>query len=356
VYGAVAAEEATQLRIGIIGARQSGKTSLFTAVTGVHAPPGDITPRLGVVHVPDARLDRLVEMESSAKRTPPEVTFVDMVAMSEEGRGQSEDFVKWIRDADAFVVVAGGASVETAQQALDSLDYVLAELVISDLVSVEKRIERVDKEIRLGRKQYERERAKREVLRAVLDRGEPLRASEEAREVIADFAGDQFLSERPVAAVFNRPQSRRALDAETLAGAAERGLRAVCFDVALEAELLELEPEERGAFMEAEDLEALAAERVVRLCYETLDLVTFYTAGPKESRAISVRQGTSACEAAGKIHTDIQHGFQRAEAISYDALIQAGSWNAAKSGGHLRLEGRDYTMRDGAVVYFRFTS
>ncbi len=344
------------MRIGIIGQRQSGKTSLFTAVTGVQVPMGDLTPRLGVVHVPDARLDRLVEMESSVKRTPPEVTFVDMVAMVEEGRGQSEDFVKWIRDADAFVVVTGGAHVESAEEALRSLDYVLGELVISDLVSVEKRVERVEKEIRLGRKQYERERSRLEVLRQVLDRGEPLRDSEEAKALIPEFAGFQFLSERPAAAVFNRPQSRRAMDAEVLRGIGERGFGGICFDAALEGELLELDPEERGVFMEAEGLEALAADRVVRLCYETLDLVTFYTAGPKESRAISIRQGTSAWEASGKIHSDIQHGFQRAEVISYEDLIAAGSWNAAKSGGHLRLEGRDYVMRDGDVLYFRFTS
>lgn len=345
------------MRISIIGLPQSGKSSVFTAVTGVGVRVGDRDPHLGVVHVPDARLDRLVEIEASEKRTPPEVSLLDMVSMTSDGHGQAEDFVKWIRDADAFLVVVGGGMVGDAPEVLRDLDRVLQELLLSDLVSIEGRLERLAKEIARGRREGERERDKLLVMKGILEGGTALRDSEDAAEILPEFQGFAFLSARPVFVVLNRPSNRSGdLDTDVVAGARERGLGALAFDAAFERELLDLEPELRAEFMESEGVEALAAERVIRACYELLDLVTFYTAGPKESRAIAIRRGTTAYEAAGKIHSDIQKGFVRSEAIAYEAIDETGSWNAAKSAGKFRLEGRDYVMRDGDVVYFRFTS
>lgn len=345
------------MRIGIIGLPQCGKSSVFTAVTGVAVRPGDRDPHLGVVHVPDARLDRLCEIEDSAKRTPPEISFLDMISMNPEGHGQAEDFTKWIRDADAFLVVVGGPLGETAEEALRDLDRVLQELLLSDLVTVENRLERVEKEIARGRRENERERAHLLTLKGILEAETPLRCSEEAAPLLPEFQGFGFLTARPAFVVLNRPLARAAaLDEAVCAGVGARGLGALAFDAAFEKELLDLEPEERAEFMASEGVEALAAERVIRSCYETLDLVTFYTAGPKESRAIAIRRGTSAYDAAGKIHSDIQKGFVRCEAVAYEVIDATGSWNAAKSAGKFRLEGREYVMQDGDVVYFRFTN
>jgi ribosome-binding ATPase len=345
------------VRIGIIGLPQCGKSAVFTAVTGVAVRAGTREPHLGVVHVPDERLDRLCEIESSAKRTPPEVSFVDMAPMNTESHTQAEDFVKWIRDADAFLVVMGGALAGDEASDLGDLDRVLQELLLSDLVSIEGRLERIEKDLSRGKREAERERDKLAILRGILESGVALRNSAEAMEILPEFQGFAFLSARPLFVVYNRPLSVGArADESVLAGVESRGLSGLAFDAAFEKELLDLDEESRVEFMASEGVEEFAADRVIRSCYETLDLVTFYTAGPKESRAIAIRRGTSAYDAAGKIHSDIQKGFVRTEVVSYEAINEAGSWNGAKTAGKFRLEGREYPIRDGDVVYFRFTS
>lgn len=346
-----------RLRIGIIGTPQSGKTTVFTAVTGVKPTRGSTGPHLGVVHVPDARLDFVAEVFGSARRTPPEVTFVDMLppgAWDSRSRG---GIAKWIRDADGYAIVVGGPLATEASDAVAAVQGILGELVIADLVTTESRLERIASDAQRGRKCPERERDQLEALRGILESETPLARSEAAGAIVRELAGFSFLSARPVIVVLNRRDSvAMALDAGVCAATSALGLPCVCIDAGWEADLLDLAPNERELFREEGQAEESARDRVVAECFRALKLVTFYTAAPREARATTVVRGTTAHEAAGKIHADIQHGFVRAEVVPFDTLRATGSWAAAKAAGGLRLEGRDYHVADGDVIYFRFTS
>jgi hypothetical protein len=342
--------------VGIIGLPQSGKTSYFSAVTGIPVELGSREARIGIVHVPDARLNAIADLVGSAKRTPPELEFVDMIALDTDGGGQSEDFVKRIGNSDACAVVVGGVAASPESVTAD-LDRVITELTLADLITVENRLERIGKELERGRKELQGERDKLLSLKEILDGGQALRCVPEAEPLVDQFRGLGLLSSRPVLAVINRPQAVAGeIDEPATAHAQAMGVPALCLDASLEHDLLELDEEERPLFMEAEGLEELAAPRTIRACFELLDVVTFYTAGEKETRAIPVSAGTTAWEAAGKVHTDIQKGFQRAEVVGYDAFMAGGGWAGAKAAGKFRLEGRDYPIADGDVVHFRFTS
>jgi len=344
------------VRIGIIGLPQSGKTSFFRAVTGVEADPGVREVHLGVVHVPDRRVEAIADLSGSPRRTPPEIEFVDMIAMSSDGKAQSDDFVKRIHDADAFAIVVGGMIVDL-RSLLRDLDTVVSELIVSDHAQVDARTDRVKREVSRGRKEAASELPKLGVLRRVLDEGRQLRLCEEARTILPSFAGFGFLTAHPALAVFNRPQSLAGqVDAACLSRAAELEMAGLCVDAALERDLLELDPDERELFMEVEELDALAGPRVIAAAFDLLELVTFYTTGDKETRAVPVPRGTTAYEAAGKIHTDMQRGFVRAEVVTFDAFVAGRGWAGAKTAGKFRLEGRDYVMQDGDVAHFRFTS
>ena len=308
------------------------------------------------MHVPDARVDALAELTGSAKRSPPEVEFVDMISMSADGKAQSEEFAKRIQTADAFAVVVGGIGADGTSLERD-LRTVVDELVLSDRAQVQARIERVRKEVGRGKKEAAGELPKLEVLRSALDNGRQLRLADRTREMLPSFSGYGFLTAHHMLAVFNRPQSLAGqVDSACGARAAELGMSALCLDAALERDLLEIEPDERELFMEAEGLDALAGPRVIRAAFALLRLVTFYTVSDKETRAMPVPRGTTAYEAAGKVHTDIQRGFVRAEVVAFGPFVEGGGWSGAKSAGKFRLEGRDYVMQDGDVAHFRFTS
>ena len=344
------------MRVGIIGLPQSGKTSYFSAVTGIPVDLGVREARIGMVHVPDPRLEAIADLVGAAKRTPPELEFVDMISIDTDGKGQSEDFVKRIGNSDVCAIVCGGMAPST-DSVVSDLDRVITDLTLADLISVDRRLERVEKELGRGKKELAHERDRLSALKAILERGAPLRNAADAKPLLQHFRGFELLSARPVLAVVNRPQRLQSeIDGPAIAHAERLGTAALCLDASLERDLLEIDPEERSLFMEAEGLEDLAAPRTIRACFELLDVVTFYTAGENETRAVTIRSGTTAWEAAGKVHSDIQKGFQRAEVVDYDAFISGGGWPGAKSAGRFRLEGRDYPVADGDIVNIRFTS
>ncbi len=367
------------LRVGIVGLPNVGKSSLFNALTAAGAPSENypfctVDPNVGTVEVPDPRLDRLHALSESRSRVPTVIQFVDIAGLvkgASEGEGLGNQFLGNIREVDAIAHVLRCFDDPDVTHVLGSVDpvrdrdIVETELALSDLDMVERRLDRVQKKAKSGEKDALREAAVLEKVHAVLAEGRPVRSlhlEAEERTLLKSF---QLLTAKPVLYVANVGEGdlpegdnawvgalRDAVAADDAEARSEEGVVVICS--ALEAELAELDAEERQAFLEELGLEERGLDRLIRAAYDLLGLLTFFTTGEKESRAWTVRRGAHAPEAAGTIHSDFERGFIRAETIGYGELLELGSYKAARDRGLIRSEGKEYEVRDGDVMVFRF--
>lgn len=367
------------MQVGIVGLPNVGKSTLFNALTAAGAQAANypfctIDPNVGVVAVPDERLDVLAEAFTPDRVTPTAIEFLDIAGLVEgasAGEGLGNQFLSHIRQVDAIVHIVRcfpSADVVHVYGGVDPLrdkEVIDTELALADLQLVEKRHERVSKQVQTGRKELAAEQAGLAKLVEALRAGRPARtvpltpAEEEAvrsyglltRKPVIYAAN---VSESDVAAAVADPGSVPAVSALAAAAAAEgAGLVAVCGD--LEAELATLPREDRHAFLADIGLPESGLRRVIHAAYDLLGLLTFFTAGPKEVRAWTIHRGDTAVEAAGAIHTDMARGFIRAEIVGWDDFVTAGrSMQRAKEMGLVRSEGKDYRMADGDITYVRF--
>jgi ribosome-binding ATPase len=354
------------LTIGIVGLPNAGKSTLFNALTkndvlAANYPFATIEPNVGVVGVPDARLGKLAELYDSAKVIPATVQFVDIAGIvrgASEGEGLGNKFLSHIRESDAICQVTrvfrddDVTHVDGKVSPADDISTIQTELILADLQTVEKAIPRLEKEARLKKESA----VVLEAVRAAqkhLEAGTPIIATDVDRDAIREL---MLMTAKPYLYVFNcdadelsdEPLKQQMRD---LVAPAE----AIFLDAKFEAELVELGDEDEAREMLTEmGIEEPGLDVLARVGFDTLGLQTYLTAGPKESRAWTIKRGATAPEAAGVIHTDFQRGFIKAEIVSYTDLMAAGSLTAARSAGKVRMEGKDYIMQDGDVVEFRF--
>jgi ribosome-binding ATPase len=361
-------------RCGIVGLPNVGKSTLFNALTETAAaqaanyPFCTIEPNVGRVAVPDERLDRIREIAQSAQEIETQIEFVDIAGLvrgASKGEGLGNQFLANIREVDAIVHVlrcfTGGdvTHVEGRVDPIADSETVETELMLADLDSLERRVPNLVKKAQQGDKEAKIEAS---VLGQALDL---LRDSKPARltkpkdvEEEKAFARAQLLTAKPVLYACNVDEGDAATGNELSQKVAEKaqaeGAAAVVISAAIEAEIATLPQEEREAFLADLGLEETGLNRMIHAAYQLLGLITFYTAGPKESRAWTLRKGAKAPEAAGEIHSDFERGFIRAETIAYEDFIACGGEAGARDAGKLRSEGKDYVVKDGDVLLFRF--
>ncbi|MEV4260284.1 redox-regulated ATPase YchF [Kribbella sp. NPDC049584] len=354
------------LTIGIVGLPNAGKSTLFNALTkndvlAANYPFATIEPNVGVVGVPDARLGKLAELYDSAKVIPATVQFVDIAGIvrgASEGEGLGNKFLSHIRESDAICQVTrvfrddDVTHVDGKVSPSDDISTIQTELILADLQTVEKAIPRLEKEARLKKESVAVLDAVREAQKH-LEAGTPIIATDVDRDAIREL---MLMTAKPYLYVFNCDADELADESlkqqmRDLVAPAE----AIFLDAKFEAELVELGDEDEAREMLSEmGISEPGLDVLARVGFDTLGLQTYLTAGPKESRAWTIKRGATAPEAAGVIHTDFQRGFIKAEIVSFDDLMSAGSMTAARSAGKVRMEGKDYIMQDGDVVEFRF--
>ncbi|OGP82897.1 MAG: hypothetical protein A2Y95_01015 [Deltaproteobacteria bacterium RBG_13_65_10] len=342
------------MKVGIIGPSFSGKTTLFQALTGKGEDTSARGSNLGVVKVPDPRVEHLARVFNPKKKTLAEVTFVDLLAGAHEGKGFDPQTLASMKTTDALVIVVeapeGLGDAERDAAARKGLSDVVTELTLSDLVIAEKRLERIRKE-----KTSEADKRAIENAYAALSEEKPLRIVSFAPDEENVLPNYQFLTRKPTIVVLNVREADQGKASPKLgAEAAALGMPVVALCAQLEHEISRLAPEERGEFLRELGIGEPAQDRLVRAVYTLLNLISFLTTGEDEVRAWTCERGTPAQRAAGKIHSDIERGFIRAEVVTYDDFVAAGGMTEAKKAGKFRLEGKEYVVQDGDIINFRF--
>ncbi|MDD6980514.1 MAG: redox-regulated ATPase YchF [Clostridia bacterium] len=362
------------MELGIVGLPNVGKSTLFNALTNAGAQSANypfctIEPNVGIVTVPDKRLDVLAEMYHPEKYTPAFIKFVDIAGLvrgASKGEGLGNKFLSHIREVDAIVHVVRCFEdgdiihVDGSVDPVRDVETINLELIFSDLEIVERRLEKVKKYSK-NDKSLLAEQNLLERLYAALSDGQCARTVEMSEEEAAMIADARLLTLKPIIYVANVSEDEVSggykenpgyQKLEKIVAEEHAGLIAVCAGV--EAELSDMEPEEKKLFLDDLGIAESGLDQLIQASYSLLGLISFLTAGPQEVRAWTIRRGTKAPQAAGKIHTDFERGFIRAEVVSFDDLVREGSIAAAKEKGLYRSEGKDYVMQDGDVVLFRF--
>ncbi|MBU2700647.1 GTP-binding protein YchF [Sporomusaceae bacterium BoRhaA] len=365
----------TNLEVGIVGLPNVGKSTLFNAITKAGAEAANypfctIEPNVGVVDVPDVRLERLSEMFKPKKTTPTAMRFVDIAGLvkgASTGEGLGNKFLAHIREVDAIAQVvrcftdANVTHVEGALDPLRDIEIINTELCLADLETVEKRLDRAKKMLKTSEKK--KAEAEIELMSRVkegLEKAEPARRlglSDDENILLKEL---NLLTLKPVLFVANLGEDEVAAPEENpyylkvKEYALAEQAQVIAVSAKVEAEIAELDDEEAKLFLEELGLKESGLDKLIKVGYDLLGLMNFFTAGEPEVRAWTICKGTKAPQAAGKIHSDIERGFIRAEIVSFDDLMACGSNHAAKEKGLVRLEGKDYIMQDGDVTYFRF--
>jgi GTP-binding protein YchF len=362
-------------KCGIVGLPNVGKSTLFNALTETAAaqaanyPFCTIEPNVGEVAVPDPRLDTLAALAKSATIVPTRLTFVDIAGLvrgASKGEGLGNQFLANIREVDAIAHVVrcfedtDVTHVEGRIDPVADIETVETELMLSDLDSLERRADGFAKKAKGGDKEAREALDLINRALALLREGKPARLTERKPEEERPFHMLGLLTALPVLYVCNVDEasaaSGNAFSRKVEARAKEEGAAAVVISAKIEAEIAVLSREERGEYLSAVGLNEAGLDRLIRAGYALLALVTFFTAGPKETRAWTITRGTKAPQAAGTIHTDFEQGFIRAETIAYDDYVSCGGESGARDTGKMRLEGKDYVVQDGDVMHFRFAN
>ena len=361
------------MKLGVVGLPNVGKSTLFNAITQAGAeianyPFCTIEPNVGVVAVPDERLDKLAALYNSKKITPTYLRFVDIAGLvkgASRGEGLGNKFLSHIREVDAIVHVvrcfvdSNVTHVSDAVDPLSDMQTINLELILADIETVNARLSKAVNMQKTGDKKYKIEAELLERILKHLESEKPVRTmelDEEERQAVDEMF---LLTSKPVIYAANISESDIANDDNPLVKVVEDAARTenaetlvICAKV--EEELSRLSEEEKQMFLESYGIGESGLNRLVKKCYKLLHLVSYLTAGEKETRAWTITEGTKAPQAAGKIHSDFEKGFIRAEIVPYDVMLEMGGYNQAKEHGKVRSEGKDYVVKDGDVVLFRF--
>jgi len=362
-------------RMGIVGLPNVGKSTLFNALTKTAAaqaanfPFCTIEPNVGDVAVPDARLDTLADLAKSANVIPTRMTFVDIAGLvkgASKGEGLGNQFLANIREVDAIAHVLrcfeddDVTHVDGRVDPVADAETIETELIIADMESLEKRLQNIIRKVRGGDKEALQQERLMKLAMAALEEGQPARTVEVDAEDAKAWRMLQLLTSKPVLYVCNVDEGEaaegNALSARVAEMAAAQGNSHVVISAKIEEEISQLDTEEAAEFLEELGLEEAGLDRLIKAGYALLDLQTYFTVGPKEARAWTIKRGTAAPQAAGVIHGDFEKGFIRAETIAYDDYITVGGESAAKEAGKMRAEGKGYVVQDGDVLHFLFNT